>query len=504
MHRKLAASLAALSTGATGAGIVLAVSCNGPTEARLVVVTDFDCPPSLVTEIYAEAPEVYTTLPSSSLVTTECQDRLVGDVVLTPRSDDGRNDELGLRIVTKLVPTATCAPGDPNCIVAKRRLRYREHESIAIRVLMSRACAGVDCPGPDQTCVLGRCESAICEDAICDKEHGDASAAPDASSPAVDDAGDPKDGSIPIVQAQDDHCRDVVEQVHVEPGSIQAIVALGPELIWLTEAGLVRRSSSRGSGLSTLATAVDGGTPLLTPRFALAPTATRVYFTTPNGLFRAFREGGAAEIVPIGAGERPTGVGGNGTLAYFAVTAKDGGAGAGSRLVSSRGSSFDVGDRPTEMVPLDEGLVATAGVDGVRLDRATEAFSLAPRSSRRLAARTRPDGRIDVCFVTAADRLLECGGLDDGGAVPTIAYPSQMIPADVTLAGTKVVYAFSTAFGTTGLAATDVPGDVPPAPPRVLVALPAQDGDVRLLTASGDCVFFVRGAGTILRVAAPR
>jgi hypothetical protein len=67
--------------------------------------------------------------------------------------DDNRESELSIRAVLSLdgQDPATCAPGNPRCIVSTRRLRYLKHKRLTVPVGLYRRCLGVSCAS-DATC----------------------------------------------------------------------------------------------------------------------------------------------------------------------------------------------------------------------------------------------------------------------------------------------------------------------------------------------------------------
>lgn len=151
-------ALVALAGLVPGALALFGASCNDATSLRVIVTTDFACPPSLTTEIAITRPPAAVDakiLPRPLRTTTECRDRFVGDLVVTPPEGD-RAAEVGILVTAKLSPDADCSGGDSRCIVAKRHVRFLEHVEVEVPIHLSESCAGVVCSF-EQTCELGAC-----------------------------------------------------------------------------------------------------------------------------------------------------------------------------------------------------------------------------------------------------------------------------------------------------------------------------------------------------------
>lgn len=96
----------------------------------------------------------------------------VGNVVLTP---SGRRDETFTLEVREGAGCAASATPGADCIVARRRVSFREHERVLVPIELREECRGNPCPG--QTCVAGgKCVDIECVGDACDPAPVDAGA----------------------------------------------------------------------------------------------------------------------------------------------------------------------------------------------------------------------------------------------------------------------------------------------------------------------------------------
>jgi hypothetical protein len=212
--------------------------CRSPTQISVTLETDVPC--AQVTETSFTAGEL-GALESAPPTTegTSCNNGTLGTVVLVPSGADDAT--VAFKVVTALngqtVDTCSGAAGasDPNCIVARRALRYVPHTPLDVIVAMTQACEGEIC-GADTTCVNGACASATipdpteCEgegcnatvlapgdggvDATLAPEGGDASSGPDS---AADSASG--DSSVPVDAAAFDGAVPGCDLGGLQPGS---------------------------------------------------------------------------------------------------------------------------------------------------------------------------------------------------------------------------------------------------------------------------------------------
>jgi hypothetical protein len=149
------------------------ISCIEPTEAIVEISTDALCSdvsstgitPGLLGEIEAKP---------FSTTTSQCtQGGEVGSIVLLPPEGE-ENAKFAFKVVMSLgEPIESCVAPDygPNCIVARRAMRFAPNLPFHVPVRMSLACAGVTCPS-DQSCVEGTCRSASLDADTCSDPGG--------------------------------------------------------------------------------------------------------------------------------------------------------------------------------------------------------------------------------------------------------------------------------------------------------------------------------------------
>jgi hypothetical protein len=156
--RATTASLAALG----------ALGCRAPTEAFVDITVDGPCKDVVATGITAGLLGAIESKPYDT-TTSECQAGSIGSIVLVPSSDGPKDAPFGFKVVTSLSgPVDACVPPayGPQCIVARRAMRYVPHDDFHVPVRMSQACAGVVCPDT-QSCVDGSCQSATVDPSTC-------------------------------------------------------------------------------------------------------------------------------------------------------------------------------------------------------------------------------------------------------------------------------------------------------------------------------------------------
>jgi hypothetical protein len=150
-------------------GAVL-VGCLEPTQAILDITTDSPCLYGVETGISAG---LLTTIETTEYDTTTSQcknDGEIGSIVLVPPEDADRDAPFAFKVVASLgVPLDTCVAPDygPNCIVARRAMRFVAQRPFHVPVFLSQACAGVACP-ETQTCVEGTCRSVTLDPKDCE------------------------------------------------------------------------------------------------------------------------------------------------------------------------------------------------------------------------------------------------------------------------------------------------------------------------------------------------
>jgi hypothetical protein len=145
-----------------GALLVLSIgACRNPTEIVLEVDTNADCASVAMAGVRIGARDTPEGAAADRRATAHtCADGHVGSLVLVPSR--GKSDAVAIEVVGALsgdVAECNAAAPRPNCIVARRRVRFAAHESLHLPIQLRAACAGLACP-QDQTCVDGVCRGA--------------------------------------------------------------------------------------------------------------------------------------------------------------------------------------------------------------------------------------------------------------------------------------------------------------------------------------------------------
>lgn len=177
--------------------VVALGSCRSPTEIRFEVTTDVPCSDVRGVEVQVGSVADYQGRPPSSAGT--CKDGRIGALVVVPSGS--KSDVVAVQFVLGrgTDPSDCAATGYADCIVARRSLRFMEHEPLLVQVPLRNACRGLPCPA-HQTCVKGTCvdaslsESAACSGPGCGEDalsKGDAGtdAATDAATDGAPDGG---------------------------------------------------------------------------------------------------------------------------------------------------------------------------------------------------------------------------------------------------------------------------------------------------------------------------
>jgi outer membrane protein assembly factor BamB len=139
---------------------VLLAGCRSPTLIDVSVSTDIACPRVTGTAFTSGTLGEIESLPATS-ASHECANGRIGSIVLVPSGGD-QNALVGFKVVAAINGESVddCVPDagsyGPNCIVARRALRYIPHTSLTVDVVMSGACAGIACDA-ESTCVAGSC-----------------------------------------------------------------------------------------------------------------------------------------------------------------------------------------------------------------------------------------------------------------------------------------------------------------------------------------------------------
>lgn len=159
---RLCLSLTALAAGSIG--------CRTPTEAFIDITTDGACHDVAETGITAGLIGDIETEDYGATTQACDEDGTIGSIVLYPEEGE-KEAPFAFKVVTSLGSDVTdCVAPDygPNCIVARRAMRFVPHEPFHVPVRMTVACAGVSCP-EDQTCFDGTCHTATVDPGDCDQ-----------------------------------------------------------------------------------------------------------------------------------------------------------------------------------------------------------------------------------------------------------------------------------------------------------------------------------------------
>ena len=141
-------------------GVALPVSCRAPTQITMVLSTDIACADLRgVSVTVGNLGEVETKTETTS--TTSCTDGgELGSLVVVPSG--GTGDTVAIKIVAgyKRDPEQCTPPYGAGCIVARRALHFLPRSPFRINVPLRGSCDDLPC-AEAQTCVAGRCVSAV-------------------------------------------------------------------------------------------------------------------------------------------------------------------------------------------------------------------------------------------------------------------------------------------------------------------------------------------------------
>ena len=175
-----------------GAASTLYAGCYNATAIRLELGSDVPCTGSVRTAIYVGEPDAPPA--AATAETSECgaaAPNNIGTVVLVPSA--ARDARMKVEVVLSSKGTPEACKSDPSaCVVARRFVSFRKHDTRALPIFLSNRCLGVQC-APSETCVDGGCTSADVDDpAFCAGEGCDAGTPPPPPPPPPPpvDAGD--------------------------------------------------------------------------------------------------------------------------------------------------------------------------------------------------------------------------------------------------------------------------------------------------------------------------
>ncbi len=260
------------------ASAAVAWACLKPTQITLRLTTDVACSELRSTSIYNGNATGAEAVPFTT--TTDCTDgpsRTIGTLVLAPSGS--KSDTVTVTVVAGVgVPSEACTAANNfhDCIVARRRVRYAEHEPLELPVFLANSCRGILCPD-GQTCVP--CEKEPCTANatplcaplaavdVCDQPGANCAPAPlpdggglaDAPAPPVaprEDAAGAIDAALP------DGGAIVFRRLVSSPEQVYGLAFADGDLYWTRQGSLWRAS------LASLLSNADAGAQVAAPQFA--------------------------------------------------------------------------------------------------------------------------------------------------------------------------------------------------------------------------------------------
>src|SRR5262249_42339928 len=128
---------------ALGTAVIHGVSCRTPTEITLLMSTDVGCAELHGTTVTIGGPGSEAKAPPAS--SKACGSDL-GSLVVVPSG--AKTEELFIKVVGGVGrDPASCVPPQygPDCIVARRAIRFVPHAELRILVPLRAVCKGVAC-----------------------------------------------------------------------------------------------------------------------------------------------------------------------------------------------------------------------------------------------------------------------------------------------------------------------------------------------------------------------
>ncbi len=148
----------------------LVEACLAPTQVTLVLKTDVPCAELTGVSVTIGSGDETETKPAATVTTSCAASGAVGSIVLVPSSSD-REAEFTVKVVAgrntpvdgcvapaygKDLPSDPAAPMAKGCIVARRSLRFIDHEPLTLAIDLRGSCLGEPCT-PGNTCAAGGC-----------------------------------------------------------------------------------------------------------------------------------------------------------------------------------------------------------------------------------------------------------------------------------------------------------------------------------------------------------
>ena len=182
------------ASGLVGAAALSLVDCYAATAVRVELGTDVDCN-GATTALFvneASAPSADTNAAAPTAVATGCPSPApnnIGTVVLVPRGAKDASMRIEVVLARGGRDPATCRSEPKECVVARRIVAYKKHDTRALPIFLSNQCLGVEC-AENETCVAGNCVGAdVDSPGFCAGDGCDAGATPPPQPPPGVDAG---------------------------------------------------------------------------------------------------------------------------------------------------------------------------------------------------------------------------------------------------------------------------------------------------------------------------
>jgi len=169
-------------------------ACQAPTQIILHIRTNVQCeresPTPIVSVGRIDRPDDEAPLASTHI---DCRSGgEVGTLVITPSSTDERSSAIGIRVAMRYAKdrdperdTGDCTRASAAfCIVQRRIVAFREHETLDLPIDLNVSCKGLYCSALETCNRANQCVSAECTDGTC--EAVAASGGPDTDGGAPD------------------------------------------------------------------------------------------------------------------------------------------------------------------------------------------------------------------------------------------------------------------------------------------------------------------------------
>ncbi|MBK6692732.1 MAG: hypothetical protein IPG50_11060 [Myxococcales bacterium] len=306
-------------------------ACLRPTQITLQLTTDVTCADLLSTSIYNGSASGADAIPFTT--TTDCTEgvtRTIGTLVLAPSGS--KSDTVTVTIVAGVkVRSETCTSANNfrECIVARRKVRYSEHQPLEVSVFLANACRGIVCPD-GQTCVP--CEKEPCTVAatplcaplaavdVCDQPGSNCAPAP-APVSSGDGASDvptppvapPRDAEVVIDAAGSDGGVSPFRLLVSSPEQVYGLGVEGQDLYW------TRNQQLWKANLASLLVDADAGVTVAAPGSPgyrgvdVVDGAVALALADPTSCGTVFYPGGASATRQLDCPPSP-GRGGRGIL----------------------------------------------------------------------------------------------------------------------------------------------------------------------------------------------